>query len=246
MAQKASLEIVIPIYNEEKELEENITKLHSFLTTNFRHFKWHITIVDNASTDHSLEFAKKLSSRKKGIDSMHLNRKGRGRAVKSVWNKSRADFLAYMDVDLSTDLKYLKPLIESLQKGYDIAIGNRLMNSSIVNKRPLNREILSRGYNILIKLLFQVNFSDAQCGFKAITKKSAEVLLPFTQDKAWFFDSELLIIGEKAGFKIYQLPVHWTDNPGSTVRVLKTVFGDLEGLWRLFWNRPWRLIKKNE
>lgn len=240
MAQKASLEIVIPIYNEEKELEDNINKLHSFLSSNFKDYKWNITIADNASTDNSFKIAKILSSGKKYIDCFHLDEKGRGLAVKSVWAKSKADFLSYMDVDLSTDLKYLKPLINSLQRGYDLAIGNRLMDKSIVSKRPLNREILSRVYNILIKLVFQVNFSDAQCGFKAITQKTKTEILPVIKDNAWFFDSEMLIVSEKAGYKIFQVPVHWTDNPGSTVRVLKTVFGDLTGLWRLFWTKPWK------
>ena len=245
MAEKKSLEIVVPIYNEENELEDNINKLYSFLSRNFRHLNWRITIADNASTDKSLLIAKKLAARNKGINFLHLTQKGRGRAVKNAWAKSKADYLSYMDVDLSTDLKYLKPLISSL-KDYQLAIGNRLMDRSIVKERPLNREILSRGYNILIKLLFQVNFSDAQCGFKAITKKAAESLLPFIKDNAWFFDSELLIIAEKAGFSIFQLPVHWTDNPGSTVRVLKTVFGDLAGLWRLFWTAPWEKINTYE
>ena len=245
MAEKKSLEIVVPIYNEENELEDNINKLYSFLSRNFRHLNWRITIADNASTDKSLPIAKKLAARNKGINFLHLTKKGRGRAVKNAWAKSKADYLSYMDVDLSTDLKYLKPLISSL-KDYQLAIGNRLMDRSIVKERPLNREILSRGYNILIKLLFQVNFSDAQCGFKAITKKAAESLLPFIKDNAWFFDSELLIIAEKAGFSIFQLPVHWTDNPGSTVRVLKTVFGDLAGLWRLFWTAPWEKINTYE
>ena len=246
MAERPTLEIVIPIYNEEKELEDNISKLHSFLSRNFKMFKWHITIADNASTDNSFEIAKKLAKRKLGVSSLHLDYKGRGRAVKNAWAKSSADYLSYMDVDLSTDLKYLAPLITSLIEGKDIAIGNRLMDKSIVRERPLKREILSRGYNILIKLLFQVNFTDAQCGFKAITKKTRDLLLPHVIDNAWFFDSELLIVAEKSGFKIFQLPVRWTDNPGSTVRVLKTVFGDLEGLWRLFWTRPWKKIHKYE
>ena len=157
--------------------------------------------------------------------------------------QSRADFLSYMDVDLSTDLKYFTPLIKSLKAGYDIAIGNRLMNKSTVKDRPVKREILSRGYNILIRLFFRVSFTDAQCGFKAVSRKVVDKLIPHIQDNAWFFDSELLIVGEKVGYRIFQQPVHWTDNPGSTVRVLKTVYGDMQGLLQLFRSRPWRTIK---
>jgi hypothetical protein len=149
-----------------------------------------------------------------------------------------------MDVDLSTDLSNLKPLVKSLtEKKFDIAIGSRLLPDSEVKDRPLKREILSRGYNILIKLLFQVHFSDAQCGFKAITQKVVRNLLPQIKDNAWFFDSELLIVAEKLGYRIYEQPVKWVDNPGSTVRVLKTVYGDLAGLFRLFITKPWRRIK---
>ncbi|OGG20858.1 glycosyl transferase [Candidatus Gottesmanbacteria bacterium RIFCSPLOWO2_01_FULL_40_10] len=244
MQRARSVEVVVPIYNEQEELADSIIKLRSFLKKNLKDFNWHITIADNASTDESLNIARKLKSRYTGVGFIHLDEKGRGRAVKKAWQTSRADFLSYMDVDLSSDLRYFRTLITALVDGYDISIGNRLMKGSIVKKRPLKREVLSRGYNILIKLLFLVHFSDAQCGFKAVNRKVADRLLPNIKDNAWFFDSELLITGEKVGYKIFQVPVSWTDNPGSTVRVLKTVSGDLAGLLRLFLDRPWRKINK--
>ena len=244
MQRARSVEVVIPIYNEQEELADSIIKLRSFLKKNLKDFNWHITIADNASTDESLNIARKLKSRYTGVGFIHLDEKGRGRAVKKAWQTSRADFLSYMDVDLSSDLRYFRTLITALVDGYDISIGNRLMKGSIVKKRPLKREVLSRGYNILIKLLFLVHFSDAQCGFKAVNRKVADRLLPNIKVNAWFFDSELLITGEKVGYKIFQVPVSWTDNPGSTVRVLKTVSGDLAGLLRLFLDRPWRKINK--
>lgn len=244
MAKKQTVEVVIPIYNEEKELEQNIVKLYSYLQKNLKKYNWQITIADNASNDKSLKIARELSKKHKEIDFLHLDLKGRGRAVKKAWQESSADILAYMDVDLSTDLSNFLPLVESLtKKEFDIAIGSRLLSNSKVSERPLKREILSRVYNIMIKLLFQVHFSDAQCGFKAVRKKIVKNLLPHIKDNAWFFDSELLIVGDKLGYKIYEQPVKWIDNPGSTVRVLKTVYGDLEGLFRLFVRRPWRGIK---
>jgi glycosyltransferase involved in cell wall biosynthesis len=243
MEKKYSVEVVIPIYNEEKELAESIRKLRSFLGKNLSKYRWHITIADNASTDASLTIAKKLSKKFSHVGVLHLSQKGRGRAVKKAWTTSHADILVYMDVDLSTDLKNLPSLIASLHNGHDIAIGSRLLPKSKVMGRTLRREILSRGYNILIKFFFFSRFSDAQCGFKAITRRVADQLLPHIVDNAWFFDSELLIVGEKLGFKIYEEPVFWVDNPGSTVRVLKTVSGDLLGLWRLFWTGPWKRIK---
>lgn len=245
MPKKIKVEIVIPIYNEEEELEKNILKLRSFLNLHYSRYLWNISIADNASTDKSLEISQKLAKKYSHISYFHLDQKGRGRAVKNVWKTIKADISIYMDVDLSTNLRNLLPLTKALSGGkYHIGIGSRLLPSSHVINRPLKREILSRGYNILIKLFFDVNFSDAQCGFKAVTKKVVDDLLPYIQDNAWFFDSELLIIGEKLGYKIYEQPVRWVDNPGSTVRVLKTVSGDLRGLWRLFMGRPWNKIKK--
>lgn len=240
MKKKYSVVVVIPIYNEEKELQDSILQLISFLTKNLTAYDWSIIIADNASTDNSKKIAIKLVKSDKRIRYLYLGLKGRGRAVKKAWKSSAADLLVYMDVDLSTDLKSLPNLLSSLVRGYDIAIGSRLISKSKVINRPIKREILSRCYNILIKLLFRVKFSDAQCGFKAVTKNAARELLPHVKDNAWFFDSELLIIGEKTGYKIYEEPVLWIDNPGSTVRVMKTVYGDLEGLWRLFWETPWR------
>lgn len=244
MAKRYSVEVVIPIYNEEKELEASIKKLHSFLDKKLTNYIWHITIADNASTDRSLQVGKSIARKVSKVNIVHFDKKGRGMAVKKVWEKSKADIVVYMDVDLSTDLGNLPPLLQALQKDYDIAIGSRLLPGSKVSNRPLKREVLSRVYNILIKVFFQTHFSDAQCGFKAVTKKVVKNLLPYIKDGAWFFDSELLIVGEKVGYNIYEEPVVWIDNPGSTVRVLKTVTGDLLGLWRLFWERQWERIKK--
>lgn len=241
---KTTVEVVIPIYNEEEELERNIKKLHSNLAKNLSCYNWHITIADNASTDKSLKIAKRLSQKLNNVGFIHLDKKGRGRAVKRAWKESKAKIVSYMDIDLSTDLSNFPPLIEALvKKGYHIGIGSRLLPKSEVINRTLKREILSRGYNILIKLMFGTSFSDAQCGFKAVKREVVANILPHIQDNAWFFDSELLIIGEKIGYKIYQEPVRWIDSPGSTVRVLPTVYGDLAGLWRLFVTRPWRKIK---
>lgn len=239
MAKKNSVEVVIPIYNEEKELNDSIVKLYAFLKKNLDNCTWHITIADNASTDRSLSIGKSLEDKFKEVSVLHLTQKGRGRAVKKAWRNSGADILMYMDADLSTDLKNLNKLISSLNGGFDIAIGSRLTPESEVVNRPIKREILSRGYNILIKLLFWTHFSDAQCGFKAVKREVVENLLPHIKNDEWFFDSELLIVGEKEGYKINEIPVRWVDNPGSTVKVLGTVTGDLLGLWRLFLTRPW-------
>lgn len=237
---KKKVEIVIPVYNEEEELKTNVLKLCEFLKSSFQKFVWQITIADNASTDKTGEIGKKIAGEYKEIIYFRLPQKGRGRAVKKAWQESEADLLSYMDVDLSTDLKHFPPLINSLTANFDLAIGSRLLPHSKVYRRTLKREIISRAYNILIRLLFKTKFSDAQCGFKAMTKRAAEKLLPLVKDNEWFMDTELLILAEKLGYKIYEEPVTWKDNPGSTVRVLPTIIGDLKGLWRLFWQKPWK------
>lgn len=238
--EKPSINIVIPVYNEEKELEDSVRTLHGFLYTNLDDFTWKITIADNASTDRTFEISKKLSRTLTSVACVHFPKKGRGRAVKTVWGEGVYDIVAYMDVDLSTDLKHFPPLVHSLLRGYDISIGSRNAHSSRVYGRNLLRSFTSKTYILIIKIFFFVHFSDAQCGFKAISKKTVKELLPIIIDNEWFFDSELLIVGEKSGYRIYEEPVTWIDNPGSTVRVLKTALGDLQGLWRLFTTRPWR------
>lgn len=239
-AKKPSANIVIPVYNEESELAQSVRTLAEYLRANLTDFAWRITIADNASKDKTLAIAKNLSQKFPEVSYIHLDQKGRGRAVKFAWQHDTADIVAYMDVDLSTDLKHLPPLVRSLTRGYDIAIGTRNVNGSRVYGRSALRTITSKVYILLIKLFFWVHFSDAQCGFKAVTRRVVRDIIPKIKDNAWFFDTELLVVAEKTGYRIYEEPVTWIDNPGSTVRVMKTAQGDLEGLWRLFKTRPWR------
>ncbi|MCX8008997.1 MAG: glycosyltransferase family 2 protein [Patescibacteria group bacterium] len=243
MGRKPSLNIVIPVYNEEVELEESVRTLSDYLKKHLTDFSWTITIADNASTDNTLSIAKILSKSFSHVRYIHLDEKGRGRAVKKAWRECDDDILAYMDVDLSTDLKHFPPLVRSLLRGYDIAIGTRNVKGSRVFKRTLLRTITSKVYIFIIKLFLGAHFSDAQCGFKAVTRRVVKKVLPYVKDNEWFFDTELLLIAEKSGYRIYEEPVTWIDNPGSTVRVLKTAQGDLEGLYRLFRERPWKRLR---
>lgn len=237
---KSSVNVVIPVYNEERELAASVATLRDFLKKYMTDFSWRITIADNASTDATFSIAKKLSREYSDVVVVHLDQKGRGRAVKYVWQNDNADIEAYMDVDLSTDLKHFPPLVRSLTRGYDLAIGTRNARGSRVFGRTGLRTFTSKTYIFLIKLFFWVHFSDAQCGFKAVTRRIVREVIPKIQDNEWFFDSELLIYAEKKNFRIYEEAVTWVDNPGSTVRVMKTAQGDLAGLKRLFLTRPWR------
>lgn len=239
------IDVALPVYNEEKELKTNTLKLYKFLKKTYGKDNFIITIADNASTDSSFQIAQKLQEEYSEIKIVHLERKGRGRAIKKVWLLSPARVLAYMDLDLSTSLDDFPFLVSSIiENNYDIAVGSRLLPGARIYKRPMLREVLSRGLNILIKIIFLVRFSDAQCGFKAISSKRKNIL-NYVKDDEWFFDSELLIIAEKSGLRIFEKPVIWIDNPGSTVRVLGTVTGDLLGLLRIFFTRPWNQAKIN-
>lgn len=241
--EKPSVNIVLPVYNEEAELVTSVATLVRFATKHLTDFSWHVTVADNASTDGTLSAARVLSQKYHEVSIEHLDQKGRGRAVKRAWRKRAYDYLAYMDIDLSTDLKHLPPLLHALERGYDISIGSRNTQGARVFGRSILRSITSKGYIALIKLFFWVTFTDAQCGFKAVTRRVVDDLIPHIKDNEWFFDSELLIVGEKSGYRIYDEPVTWIDNPGSTVRVMRTAIGDLKGLWRLFWKQPWKNIR---
>lgn len=244
---KKNVEIVIPVYNEEKELEKNIIKLHDFCEKNLQNYNWNLTIADNASTDNTPVIAATLSKKNSKITLFRLEQKGRGRAVKQAWSKADADFYAYMDLDLSTDLVHLPNILKALENGYDIVIGSRLAKGAVVEGRTFLREITSRTLNFFfIQFFFHTHFTDAQCGFKAVTKEVVENLIPKILDNDWFFDGELLIVGEKSGYKIYEEPVHWVDNPGSTVRLYSTILGDMRVIIRLLLTRPWEKIKKYE
>jgi glycosyltransferase involved in cell wall biosynthesis len=224
--------VTIPVYNEEKTLPLSVTTLHGFLSTHCR-FDWEIVIADNASVDRTLEVARQLASHFAGVRFVHLEQKGRGRALKKTWTESHADILSYMDVDLSSNLYAFPSLIEALiSGGFDIGIGSRLLKAS-TTKRSLKREVISRGYNLLVKAFFRTKFSDAQCGFKAITKKTAEHLLPDIEDTGWFFDTELLVIAERLGYRIFDLPVSWIEDLDTRVRIVPTALDDIKGLIRV-------------
>ncbi|WP_333739088.1 bifunctional glycosyltransferase family 2/GtrA family protein [Streptomyces sp. IBSBF 2806] len=226
------LDVVIPVFNEEKDLQPCVRRLHDHLTRTFP-YSFRITIADNASTDTTPSVARRLEARIPEVRTFRLEQKGRGRALRTVWSASDAPILAYMDVDLSTDLNALLPLVAPLISGHsDLAIGSRLARDSRVVRGP-KREFISRAYNLILRGSLQARFSDAQCGFKAIRRDVAQVLLPLVEDTGWFFDTEMLVLAERAGLRIHEVPVDWVDDPDSTVHIVKTATDDLKGVWRV-------------
>jgi putative flippase GtrA len=227
-----ALDVALPVYNEQGALETSVRVLHDYLSTEFD-VPWRITIADNASTDDTAAIADRLAAELAGVVAVHLPEKGRGRALRQVWLDSPAQVVAYLDIDLSTDLRALPPLIAPLLSGHsDLAIGTRLARSSRV-VRGAKREFISRSYNLLLRGALSVKFSDAQCGFKAMRTDVARQLIPLVEDNGWFFDTELLIIAERSGLRIAEVPVDWIDDPDSKVDVVSTARDDLKGMVRV-------------
>ena len=226
------IDIVIPVYNEEADLEPCVRDLHAHLAAGIP-YSFQITVADNASTDTTLEVANRLAAEFPTVRVVHMPEKGKGRALRAVWSTSDAAVLAYMDVDLSTDLAALLPLIAPLVSGHsDLAIGTRLHRGSRVI-RGAKREFISRGYNLMLRHTLSTRFSDATCGFKAIRREVAAHLLPLVEDNGFFFDTELLVLAERSGLRIHEVPVDWIDDPDSRVHIVSTAKADLRGIARL-------------
>jgi putative flippase GtrA len=226
------LDVVIPVHNEEAGLEACVRRVRDDLGARFP-YRFRITVANNASTDRTAEVADALARELPEVTAVHLALKGRGRALHTVWSTSDAPVLAYMDVDLSTDLAALLPLVAPLLSGHsDLAIGSRLARGARVVRGP-KREIISRCYNLVLRGTLSARFSDAQCGFKAIRADVAERLLPLVEDTGWFFDTELLVLAERSGLRIHEVPVDWVDDPDSRVDIVSTAVADLKGVARL-------------
>jgi glycosyltransferase involved in cell wall biosynthesis len=229
----SSIDIIVPVYNEEKCLAENIEKLRQFLIQSMSSYSCRIVIVDNGSIDGTLAEARDISTMHPEVTLMHLDVKGRGYALRQAWQKSSADIVSYMDVDLSTELSDFPRLVSAIaQDGYDIAIGSRHLPNSRV-KRSFKRTLLSGSYNLLRRAMFRTTFRDTQCGFKALRREVAIKLIPLVKDQAWLFDTELLILAEKQGYRIKEIPVIWTEDMTSTVNILPTVAEAIKCLVRL-------------
>ncbi|MFI5624392.1 glycosyltransferase [Nocardioides sp. NPDC051685] len=228
---RTAVDLVIPVHNEEQGLESSVRRLDDYL--GHLPYSTTITIADNASTDATWQIARRLEAELTRVRAVHLDEKGRGRALKAAWSSSDAQVVGYMDVDLSTDLAALPPLLAPLLSGHsDLSIGTRLAKGSRIVRGP-KRDFLSKGYNLLLRGILSAEFTDAQCGFKAIRRDTAEKLLPLVEDESWFFDTEVLVLASEAGLRIHEVPVDWVDDPDSRVDIVKTVKDDLAGIRRL-------------
>jgi glycosyltransferase involved in cell wall biosynthesis len=227
-----TVDVVLPVFDEQEALEPNVELLLAYLRDEFP-FPVRVVIADNGSNDATPLIAADLARRNDEVTLLRLTEKGRGRARRAAWTTSDADVVSYMDVDLSTNLESLLPLVAPIMSGHsELAIGTRLVRQAHVRRRP-KREVLSRGYNALVHLGFRAQFSDAQCGFKAVRGDIARLLLPLVVDDGWFFDTELLLLAQRNGLRIHEVPVDWVEDLDSRVDVGQTIIDDLRGLVRV-------------
>ena len=241
MCAMTRVDVVIPVYNEERALPQSIPELRAFLAGADFPYDWRIRIADNASIDDTPAVSRELEKQfPDEVEYVRIERKGRGFALKQVWGEGDAEVRTYMDVDLSTGLEAFPALTKAVAEGgYGVAIGSRLMKGARVT-RSLKRRILTSGYNTMIKGMFFTRFSDAQCGFKAISREVAERVLPRIENNNWFFDTELLILAEKMGYRIKDVPGRWVEDTDTRVKIGGKIMEDVRGLSRMRRERPWR------
>jgi len=212
------LSIILPVYNEAKILESSLLEIEKFLKS--MEYDYEIILAEDGSEDGSDRICEEMASGKKRIKYYHSDKRlGRGKALKRAFLKTSGDVLIYFDVDLATELFSLKELVKKIEIGYDISIGSRLIPGSETNRFFL-REIASRIYNLLARFLFQTKIKDLQCGFKAFRRTTLPFLLKSKSDD-WFWDTETLLLAEKEGMKISEIPVKWKEGKKSRVNVVK-------------------------
>jgi glycosyltransferase involved in cell wall biosynthesis len=227
-----TVDVVIPVLNEAHVLAKSVATVREFLRANLP-CQWRVVVVDNGSTDGTDRVAQELTQQHSDVAFVHLDQRGRGRALRVAWMQSTADIVSYMDVDLSTELAALPRAVKALaEEGYDIAIGSRLLRES-QTKRSFKREFISRAYNLFVKIMLGTKFSDAQCGFKVLTREVVEKIVPQIKDQSWFFDTEMLVLAERQGYGIKDLPVKWDEDDDSRVKIVKTAWDDIKGVFRL-------------
>ena len=225
------IDLVVPVLNEAHVLEGSIDKLLKYFSANIP-FDWRVVIAENGSTDGTEAIGRQLAAALPRVDLLVIGRRGRGRALRTAWSRPGADIFCYTDVDLSTELEAFPKLFQALIDGYDVAIGSRLAPTS-QTRRSLKREMISRTYNQILRWTLGVGFSDAQTGFKGITRDVARHVLPLVQDESWFLDTELLVLAEHMGYRIKDIPVRWIEDDDSRVKIIETAWEDLQGVARL-------------
>lgn len=231
--------LVIPIYNEEKIIENTVRETIKYLNENTK-YSYILVVADNASTDSSPEIVKNLQKEIPFLEYVRLPKKGRGLALHTVWKDFNAEVVAYMDADLSSPLTSLPNIIDPiLNNESDVTFGSRLLPPGQAINRKGKRELTSQGYNFLLQFILGATFKDAQCGFKAISKEKFNQVEEEIKNQNWFYDTELLLISQYKGLRLKEVPITWVDDPDSSVKVFKTIVENLKEMGRVYFTyRP--------
>jgi uncharacterized membrane protein YbhN (UPF0104 family) len=233
MTDKIDVSVVLPAYNEANRIEDTVKVVKDTLEK--LDYGYEIIIAEDGSTDGTDEIAKRLSSRDPRIVHLHSdNRLGRGKALTNAMEIAKGDVVVYLDVDLSTDMDHLKELIDAVAKeGYDIATGSRLLKDS-QTERPFKRDFASKVYNFLVRLMLGSKLRDHQCGFKAFKRSSVLKLLRDVKDNHWFWDTEVLVLAQRKGLRVKEIPVKWKQSGETKVKFTKDVlymFSQILRMW---------------
>lgn len=203
--------VAIPAYNEAEVIGATLATLHDFLFADLAEHDWRIVVADNGSNDGTADIVREFSKKFPRASCLSLTGRGKGLAIREAWRSADADIYAFMDADLSTSLDAFPELVKAIEVGADIAAGSRFHPSSDV-QRSLSRLFVSHGYRVLLQTVFRSGIDDAACGFKAVSRRVVESVLPLVEDEEWFFDTELLLRAAKANMAIAAVPVEWREN----------------------------------
>ncbi|MCX9085281.1 MAG: glycosyltransferase family 2 protein [Candidatus Methanoperedens sp.] len=231
------ISIVLPAYNEANRIEETVKRTAAALREISPSFE--IIIAEDGSKDGTDRICESLANKYDFVKHLHSNeRQGRGRALNRAFNSSKGEILGYIDVDLATDMKHLLELIQSIRDGYDFATGSRMLPQSNV-KRPFKRGFASKGFNFLTRLMLDSKLYDHQCGFKSFRRESLFALIDQIKDTHWFWDTELFVRAQRAGYKVKEFPVEWEQGGTTKVNLVKDVFGMGSQIFRLWYEFLW-------
>ena len=229
------IEITIPVLNEEKKLSQGIVTLHEYLTGIYEAKEWKLIIADNGSQDRTSILASELSEQYSNIECFEVATAGVGLALKNSWDKSKAEIVGFMDLDLATDLKHIPMAISAIEEdNYDFVYGTRLHKEYKVIGRPISREVMSRIFNFVLKRILKVRISDGFCGFKFLKRNIWSSLKKAgANNDGWFFSPELVIVADFLDKKLLELPVTWTHGRDSRVRVIKHTLHSIKGIRKM-------------
>ncbi len=229
--------IVLPAYNEAGRIEDTVEKTACALRGITPSFE--IIIAEDGSKDGTDRISESLAKKYDFVVHLHSDeRQGRGRALNRAFKVSKGEILGYIDVDLATDMKHLREFVQFIRNGYDFATGSRMLPESNV-KRPFKRGLASKGFNFLTRLMLGSRLYDHQCGFKSFKRSSLFEIMDNVKDTHWFWDTELFVRAQRAGYRVKEFPVEWKHGGATKVNLIRDVFGMGSQIFRLWYEFLW-------